>query len=375
MEFIDLRRQYREYKDEINKAIGEVLEGARFILGHQVKTLEEALSRYVGQEGAVGVASGTDGLFISLQALGVRPGDLVLTTPFTFIATAEVIGLLGARPVFADIDPETFNMSCDSAKEVLNDLEKGGKRPKGIIAVSLFGQCPDMDELLELGKEFSIFVIEDACQSFGARYKERPSCGLTDLAVTSFFPAKPLGCYGDGGMVFARDKTMLERLRAIRNHGQRRQYLHEEIGVNSRLDTLQAAILLVKFRHFEDEIKKRMEAAMRYNQLLVDSDLPVSPPVVKADRTSVYAQYTVRIHEGMRDKVRDVFIEEGIPTAVYYPIPLHLQPVFRSLGYWEGAFREAEKASKEVLSLPMHPFITWGEQERVVEALKKALKV
>lgn len=373
MEFIDLKRQYAAYKNEINIAIQEILDKSRFILGEPVSALEEKLSRYVGQKGAVGVASGTDGLLLSLMALDVRAGDIVITTPFTFIATAEVISFLGARPVFSDIDPETFNLDVEKLAQTIEDLKSKNKKPKGIIAVSLYGQCPDMDELLSLAEEHELFLLEDACQSFGAKYKGHLSCGLTSISVTSFFPAKPLGCYGDGGMVFANNDAILERIKSLRNHGQKKRYLHEEIGLNSRLDAMQAAILLVKFKYFEEEVENRNKAACTYSELIKGTGLPITVPVVKPDRTSVFAQYTIRIPGGKRDRVRDILTNKGIPTAIHYPVPLHLQPCFAGLGYKEGAFPEAERASKEVLSLPMHPFISKEEQQQIVEAIKEAL--
>ncbi len=374
MKFIDLKRQYLAYKDEIDRAIQGVVESSSFILGKEVEALEEELSSMVGQRGAVGVASGTDALLLSLMALGVGPGDVILTTPFTFIATAEVVSLLGGEPHFSDIQPDTFNMDPDKLEETIKKVESTHKGPKGIIVVSLFGQVPDMDEILEIANRHGLFVIEDACQSFGAMYRQRPSCGLSTVAVTSFFPSKPLGCYGDGGMVFSSDPDLLAEIRALRDHGQKRRYIHERIGLNSRLDAIQAAVLRVKARHLKDEIKRRETIATRYGQLIEEEGVDVLPPVVRPDRNSVFAQYTIRIGQGMRDRVREQLASEGIPTAIHYPIPLHLQPCFKGLGYGNGAFPVAEEAAKEVLSLPMHPFLEEGEQVRVVKGIKEALR-
>ena len=372
MKFVDLARQIQAYRDEIEERVGRVLSHGRFILGPEVEELEEELARFVGARGAVGASSGTDALLLTLLAAGVRPGDPVVTTPFTFIATAEVISLLGAVPVFADIEPETLNISCRAVEDVLHRLSAQGKRAKAIIAVSLYGQPPDVDELEGAASRHGAVLIEDACQSLGATYKGRRSGGLTLLSATSFFPAKPLGCFGDGGMAFSLDEALAERMKALRNHGQKKRYLHEEIGLNARLDTLQAAVLLVKLRHFEDELKAREEAAKRYGELLSGIE-GLAPPRLKEGRTSAWAQYTVRIEAGKRDEVRERLAKDGIPTAVHYPRPLHLQPAFRALGYPEGSFPEAERAAAEVLSLPIHPFITEEEQERVAASLKAAL--
>ena len=374
MKFIDLKRQYLAYKAEIDRAIREVLESTTFIFGGEVEALEKELSSMVGQKGAVGVASGTDALLLSLMGLGVGPGDVVITTPFTFIATAEVVSLLGGEPYFSDIQPDTFNMDPERLEDTIKKVKAAGKRPKGVIVVSLFGQVADMDENLEVASNHGRFVIEDACQSFGAIYKKMPSCGLTRVAVTSFFPAKPLGCYGDGGMLFSSDPDFLAKIRALRNHGQKRRYIHEEIGLNSRLDAIQAAILRVKARHFKDELRKREIISKRYTQLIEEQGLDVVPPFVKPDRTSVFAQYTIRIGGGLRDSVRKRLESMGIPTAVHYPIPLHLQPCFKGLGYGKGDFPVAEMAAKEVLSLPMHPFLEEEEQVKVVQGIKEALE-
>ena len=271
-----------------------------------------------------------------------------------------------------DIEPDTFNLSVEKIQEALEERRKAGGQVRGIMPVSLYGQCADMDEIDDLAAQEGLFVIEDACQSFGAMYRGRRSCALSRYGVTSFFPSKPLGCYGDGGMVFTDSSERAEKLRAMRVHGQSRRYRHDILGINGRLDAIQAAILLAKFPHFEHEIELRQQAANRYMALLSERAPAVTLPVVREDRTSVFAQFTVRVPR--RDAVVEFLKGRGIPTAVHYPLPLHMQKVFSHLEIPEGAFPEAERAAREVLSLPMHPFITADEQERIVEALADALK-
>ncbi len=374
MKFIDLDRQYREYRDEINSAIQAVLDSGQFILGKAVSSLETTLAGFTGTRHATGVSSGTDGLLLCLMAHGTGPGDEILTTPFTFIATAEVITMTGATPVFVDIEPETYNISVPDMERKIAERRKAGGRLRGIIPVSLYGQCADMDEINAVAEREGLFVIEDACQSFGAMYRERRSCALCHTGVTSFFPSKPLGGYGDGGMIFTDDDETADKLRAMRVHGQSRRYMHDMPGINGRLDAMQAAIIQAKFKHFEPEIRKRQEAAERYRDMLQQKVPAVQPPVIRNDRTSVYAQYTIRIPDGRRDSVARRLAEHDIPCAIHYPLPLHRQKVFSSLGIPDGALPESEKAANEVLSLPMHPFITEEEQERVVSALAEAIQ-
>lgn len=373
--FIDLKKQFRLHEEPITKAIAEVLSSGQYIMGPQVKKLEHVLAEYVEVKHAIGVSSGTDALMLSLMSWGIGPGDGVITSPFTFIATAEVISLLGATPIFVDIDPLTFNMSPDRLKETLSlKLWPVGVTPKAVIPVSLYGQVAEMDEISEIAHRYGLKVLEDGCQSFGAEYKCNKSCSLGDAGVTSFFPSKPLGCYGDGGMIFTNDDRLAEDCRSLRAHGQKKRYVHEQIGVNARLDTLQAAVLLAKWPFFGDELKKRTEVAQRYSESLSD-DLVV--PFIRRDSTSVFAQYTVRIkyngRPGRREEVASLLKEKGIPTAIHYPVPLHLQKAFSALRYGEGNFPEAEKASLEVLSLPMHPWISVEEQEYIIKYLKEAV--
>lgn len=374
MKFIDLNRQYEAYKGEIDEAIRRVIEGGQFVLGSGLERLETVLAKYVGVRHAVGVSSGTDALILALMAYGVGFGDEVITTPFTFIATAEAICLVGAKPVFVDIDPVTYNMDIEGLKSAIKERKVAGARLRGVIPVSLYGQCPDMDEINEVAKAYGLYVIEDACQSFGARYRGRMSCTLSDVGVTSFFPSKPLGAYGDGGMLFTDDDEVAKKCLSLRVHGQTGPYYHELIGLNARLDAIQAEILLAKFAHLEDELEKRERAARFYTEGLKISVPDVTPPQVLSDRTSVYAQYTIRIPYGRRDDVADFMKGRGIPVAIHYPRPIHLQPAFRYLGLGPGSFPHSERAAGEVMSLPMHPFISEEEQSLVIETIKEALR-
>lgn len=362
MEFIDLKEQYRRYQAEIDQRMRAVLAHGHFIMGPEIAELEGALTQFVGVKHAITVASGTTSLEIALRALGVGPGDEVLTVPFTWISSAEVIGLVGAKPVFVDIEPKTYNL--DVAR-----LEKSiTPRTKAIMPVSLFGQMPDYDAINAIAAKHGVAVIEDGAQSFGATQRGRRSCGVTQIGSTSFFPAKPLGCYGDGGALFTNDDVLAERMRAIRTHGGLKRHHHPFLGTNGRFDTLQAAVLLAKMPHFESEVTERSRIGERYSKAL--ASLCVVPEVMPGN-THVYAQYTIRVPN--RDAVAANLKNKGIPTAVYYPKCLHEQPVFSGTGVW-GDFPESEKASREVLSLPMHPFLTAADQDRIVSELGEALR-
>ena len=360
LKFIDLERQFHAYREEIEKAISEVLESTQYILGESVSHLEDKLSSYVGVPHGIGVSSGTDALLISLMAYRVKRGDEIICPVFTFFSVPEVIALLGARPVFADIDEKTYNIDITSLEENITE------RTKGIIAVSMFGQAADMDEINRIAHEHGLFVIEDGCQSFGAIYKGRKSCGLSEVGVTSFFPSKPLGCYGDGGMIFTANPDLAELMKSLRVHGQTERYEHKYIGINGRLDTIQAAILLAKFRHFEEEIKLRQVKANYYTDHLKDICIT---PYIEPHNISVYSQYSIRIDK--RDDLCRYLDERGIPTAVHYPKPLHLQNAFDYLGYKKGDFPVSEKISKEIVSLPMSPFISQNEQDFIIENIHK----
>lgn len=359
MQFIDLKTQYQRLEEKINKRIKTVLEHGQYIMGPEVAELEEKLAAYVGVKHCIGLANGTDALMIAMMALGIQPGDEVITTPFTFIATGEMIALLGAKPVFVDIDPKTYNIDPKKIEQAITP------KTKAIMPVSLYGQCAEFDEINAIAKKHNLAVIEDAAQSFGATYKGKLSCGLSTIGSTSFFPSKPLGCYGDGGACFTNDDELATNMRQIRVHGQDKRYHHRLIGVNGRLDTIQAAILLAKFEVFPEEVADRIKIGAKYTELLKDN---VTTPYVEPYNTSVYAQYTVQVEN--RDQVQEKLKAAGVPTAVHYPIPLHLQPAFASLNLKEGSFPIAEQAAKRVMSLPMHPYLTEEHQFKIADAIK-----
>jgi UDP-2-acetamido-2-deoxy-ribo-hexuluronate aminotransferase len=369
IEFIDLKTQYRVLKDAIDARIQKVLNHGQFIMGPEVHELEEKLEAYTGAKHCITVASGTDALLIALMTLGIGPGDEVITTPFTFIATAEVIVLLGATPVFVDIDPLTYNIDPAKIEAAITP------RTKAIIPVSLFGQCADFDAINAIADKHGLPVIEDAAQSFGATYNGKKSCALSTIGSTSFFPSKPLGCYGDGGALFTNDDNLAKLMREIRVHGQDRRYHHPRVGINGRMDTLQAAILLAKLDRFvEWEVPQRQAIGARYTELLNNFRQQegqgmrgLVTPYIATNCTSVYAQYTVQVDN--RDEIAKKLNGAGIPTAVHYPIPLHLQPVFAYLGLREGDFPIAEAAAKRVMSLPMGADLSDDMQERIVRAL------
>jgi UDP-2-acetamido-2-deoxy-ribo-hexuluronate aminotransferase len=359
MEFCNLKAQYKDYQLEIDTAMQKVIESAYFINGPEVKELELNLTEFVGSN-AITCANGTDAIQIALMAIGVKPGDEIITTPFTFIATGEMIALMGAKPVFVDICEDDFNINPSLIEAAITD------KTKAIIPVSLYGQPADMDKINAIGAKYNITVIEDAAQSFGASYKGKRSCNLSNLATTSFFPAKPLGCYGDGGALFTNNDELADKIRMIKNHGQSKRYHHSVIGVNSRLDTLQAAILIVKLKYYDAEIKKRNNLANRYNELL--SDIVLTPNIMK-DSISVWAQYTIRTQN--RNDLQEKLKKHNIPTAVHYPKPLHLQKTFAYLGGKEGQFPISEKISNEVMSLPMSAHLTEIEQEDIGKLIKE----
>ena len=363
MEFVDLKKQYQLYKQEIDSEINKVLKSAQFIKGPVITELEENLAEYVGVKHAIGCSSGTDALLIALMAKGVGPGDEIIVPDFTFIATAEVISLLGAVPVFIDVEAKSFNLDPNLLSGKITE------KTKGIIGVSLFGQCADFDKINDVASQYGLWVIEDAAQSFGAAYKGRKSCNLTEIATTSFFPAKPLGCYGDGGAVFTSSDNLARRMRVILNHGQEERYRHSVIGINGRLDSIQAAVLKVKLKHFDEEVQERQEIAREYTKQLKDC---VQVPEIIEGNNSVWAQYTVR--HPQRDRIREVLKAEGIPTAVHYPVPLNRQEAFSNLKSRGGKFPVTETLCAEVLSIPMHPFLENDDIKRVTTAIRKAAK-
>lgn len=357
MEFIDLKTQYARLKTEIDAGIARVLEHGKFILGPEVAELEEKLADYTGAKCCITVANGTDALQIAQMALGVSPGDEVITPGFSYIATAETVALLGAKPVYVDIDPRTYNLDPSLLEAAINP------KTKAIVPVSLYGQCADFDAINEIAKKYSIPVIEDAAQSFGATYKGKKSCNLSTIACTSFFPSKPLGCYGDGGAIFTNDEELATVIRQIARHGQDRRYHHIRVGVNSRLDTLQAAILLPKLAACDDENLLRQQAAQQYSKLFDEYDLNLAP-YIEQHNTSVYAQYSIQVDE--RDQLAERLGEHGVPTAIHYPRPLNKQPAVR-----DGTARlpVGDKVAERILSLPFGPYIAQEAQEKVVRLI------
>lgn len=361
IEFIDLKTQQQRILPDLERRMKAVLAHGQYIMGPEVAELEEKLARYTGVGHCIAVASGTDALLIAMMALGIRAGDEVITSPFTFIATGEMIALLGAKPVFVDIDPRTYNIDPAGIEAAITP------RTKAIMPVSLYGQCADLDAINAIAARHSLPVIEDGCQSFGAGYQGRRSCGTSTIGCTSFFPSKPLGCYGDGGACFTDDADLALRMRQVRVHGQDRRYHHPLLGVNGRIDTLQAAILLAKLEVFEEEVSLRAAVGARYTELLKDK---VVTPYIAPGSSSVYAQYTVQVED--RETVQKELAERGVPTAVHYPIPLHLQPVFSHLGQGRGSFPIAEAAGERVMSLPMHPYLEPLEQNTIAVAVCRA---
>jgi UDP-2-acetamido-2-deoxy-ribo-hexuluronate aminotransferase len=358
--FIDLKAQYRELQPQIHSRINAVLEHGQFIMGPEVKELEARLQEYTHASHCVTVASGTEALLISLMALGIEPGDEVITTPFTFIATAEVIVLLRAKPVFVDIEPDTCNIDAGLIEAKITD------RTKAIMPVSLYGQPADMDEINAVAaKNGNIPVIEDAAQSFGATYKSKQSCNLSTIGCTSFFPSKPLGCYGDGGAIFTDDDDIAQACREIRVHGQSQRYVHSRVGVGGRMDTLQCAIVLAKLERFQWEVERRSEAGNRYNQLL--DEAKITRIRQRADRTSVFAQYTIVVPN--RDELIEALSEAGIPTAVHYPVPITDQPAYQDICCPDCIPNSIELA-KRVMSLPLHADLSIDDQFRIANILR-----
>nr|WP_279512405.1 DegT/DnrJ/EryC1/StrS family aminotransferase [Candidatus Thiosymbion oneisti] len=358
MQFIDLQAQYRQLKEQIDTRIRRVLDHGRYILGPEVAELEARLAEYVGVRYCIGISSGTDALLVSMMALGIGSGDEVITTPFTFIATGEAIALLGARPVFVDIDPRTYNIAPDLIEAAITP------RTRSIVPVSLYGQCAEMDAINAVARRHGLPVIEDAAQSFGATYRGRRSCALSTIGCTSFFPSKPLGCYGDGGACFTDDEALAVRIRRLSVHGQDRRYHHPLIGINGRLDTLQAAVLLAKLEVFPQEVEARERIGRRYTERLADS---VQVPYVEPYNRSVYAQYTIRVQA--RDRLAERLREVGIPTAVHYPVPLPSQPALKDPN---AQVPNATAAARRVLSLPMSPWLTESDQDAVIEQVRAA---
>jgi len=402
---LDLKRQYQAIKPEVDAAIERVLVSGRFILGPEVETFEQEIAKYCGVNHAIGVASGTDALLLSLRALGIGPGDKVILPSFTFFATAGVVHNVGATPVFVDIDPKTYNIDSSEVKRLLATDHLLPTEIKAIIPVHLYGQMADMDPIMEIASEYDLGVVEDAAQAIGASYRSRSledspratghklfsepdvaspqatshsplahSAGsIGDLGCFSFFPTKNLGAYGDGGMVITNDDELAERVRILRAHGSKLKYYHQLVGVNSRLDAIQAAILRVKLTHLSKWTAARQRVADRYEELLRGVD-GAETPYRAPDRSHIFHQYTIRVKNGRRDALQQHLKKHGIGTSIYYPLPLHLQECFQDLGYKEGNLPISEEASREVLSLPMFPELTEDEQDYLVRAIRVFMK-
>ena len=358
--FSNLQFQYQKYKSDIDANIQAVLDKSNYIAGEEVNNLERELEGFTGVKHAITCSSGTDALLLAMMALDIQPGDEIITTPFTFIATAEAIALMKAKPVFVDIEPDTFNINANLLEDAITD------KTKAIMPVSLYGQPADMNAIQSIADKYNLKVIIDGAQSFGSTYNGKTDSNLGDISTTSFFPTKPLGCYGDGGAVFTNSNEYAEKIKMMRIHGQSKQYQHKYIGLCGRLDTIQAAILLAKLPHYKQELKNRQKVAKVYTSLMPDE---VITPTIKLDRSSAWAQYTIRLDN--RNSAQVKLKDNNIPTAVYYPVPLHLQKCFQYLGYKQGSFLVAEQASKKVMSLPMNPLLTKGQINYIAAQVKE----
>lgn len=357
MQFVDLQTQYKKIKSDVDARIQKVLDSGQFILGKEHNELEEKLAAFIGCKHCIAMSSGTDALLAAMMALDIKPGDEVITSPFSFFATAESIALLGAKPVFIDIDPKTYNIDPTKIEQAIT------KKTKLILPVSIYGQCADFDAINAIAKKHNLPVVEDAAQSFGATYKTKMSCNLSTISCTSFFPTKPLGCYGDGGACFTNDDNLAKIMKEIRVHGQDRRYNHPRLGINGRLDTIQAAILLAKMEIFQQEIELRNEVANNYTKLL---QAKLRTPYIEPFNYSVYAQYTVEVEN--RDHIQNELQKQGVPTVVHYPISIHKQPVFAEQ-YKNIALPVTEKVADKVMSLPMHPYLSKQDIAFVCEKL------
>ncbi len=366
--FIDLKTQYNSSKESIDKAIQKVLEHGQYIMGPEVIQLEETLSEYIGVKHTLACSSGTDALILPLLAQNIGQGDAVFTTPFTFFASAEAISLCGATPIFVDIDPRTYNIDPGKLEEKINDTERYlGLVPKAILSVDLFGLSADYNRISKIADKNGLFLIEDAAQAFGAPYFGKKACSLGNVGATSFYPAKPLGCYGDGGAIFTDNTETYETMKSIRVHGQainEDKYDNVRIGLNARMDTIQAAVLLNKLKFYDKELELRNKVAQRYTESLKNA---VICPYLPEGQGSVWAQYSIQVTD--RDGVKKSLAEKGIPTAVFYPIPIHLSKAYEHLGYKEGDLPISEATSKKIISLPMHPYLTNEQIDEISEAV------
>lgn len=363
IDFANLQYQHELYKEEIEEAILKVARNCNFIMGNEVQELEKSLEEFTSAKYAVSCSNGTDALLLAMMALDIKPGDEVITTPFTFIATAETIAFLGATPVFVDIDDKTYNIDPNKIEEKITS------KTKAIIPVSLYGQPADMDKISEIAKKYNLKVIIDGAQSFGSTYEGKTDSNLGDISTTSFFPAKPLGCYGDGGAVFTNNEELANKMKSLRLHGQSKRYYHKYIGMGGRLDTIQAAVLNVKLKYYPKDLALRQEVASKYTKALLGNEVLTASkeivlPYIDKKATSAWAQYSIRVKN--RDELQEKLKLAGIPTAVHYPMPLHLQECFIYLGYKKGDFPISEIVSDEIMSLPMNPYVTDEEIEYIV---------
>jgi UDP-2-acetamido-2-deoxy-ribo-hexuluronate aminotransferase len=358
MDFIDLKMQQDRIKDQVDANIAKVLEHGQYIMGPEVNELENRLADYVGVKHCIGVSSGSDALLIAMMTLEIGPGDEVITTPFTFIATSEMIKLLGAKPVFVDIDPQTYNIDPAKISSTITN------NTKLILPVSLYGQCADMDAINAIAKQHNLPVLEDGAQSFGATYKGRKSCNLSTVGCTSFFPSKPFGCYGDGGAIFTNDDVLAKVMREIRVHGQDKRYSHPRLGINGRLDTIQAAVLLAKFEIFPDEVMQRDRVGRQYTTSINAMQSTIVVPQIRSNCTTVYAQYSIMANN--REQLITKLNKMNIPTVVHYPVPLHLQPPFYNNRL---NLPVVEDVATKIVSLPMHPYLSTEDIEKVSRAL------
>jgi len=359
IDFAKLQYQYQLYKTEIDEAMQAVLDKSNYIMGEEVLQLENALQDFTGAKHAITCASGTDALLLAMMALDIQSDDEIITTPFTFIATAETIAFLKAKPVFVDIDEKTYNIDPSKIEEKITS------KTKAIMPVSLYGQPAEMDTIQAIADRHNLKVIIDGAQSFGSTYKDKTDSNLGDISTTSFFPAKPLGCFGDGGAVFTNDDALATKMKSLRVHGQSKRYHHQYIGMGGRMDTLQCAIVNVKLKHYVKDLALRQEVAAKYTKALAGKDVVL--PFVDDNATSAWAQYSVRVQN--RDEMQAKLKEQGIPTAVHYPMPLHLQECFEYLRYEQGDFLIAEQISNEIMSLPMNPYMTDEEIVYIGESL------
>jgi len=372
MQFIDLKTQQKNIRQNIETRLKQVLDHGQYIMGPEITELEKKLCHYVGVKHAIAVSSGTDALLLALMCYDVGPGDAIITTPFTFISTVEVICLLGATPVFVDIDPKTYNIDPFAIEKTIINCQKESYNVRGIIPVDLFGLPADYDAINVFAQAFNLFVIEDAAQSFGAICNDQRTCSMTDIACTSFFPAKPLGCYGDGGMCFTNDDAHAAKIKSLMLHGQgSHRYEHIHIGINGRLDTMQAAILLEKFAIFDDELLARQSVANIYTQLF-NKYSSIITPYIPFNYQSSWAQYSIQLENADQRQALQTHLQNNdIPTAIYYPIPIHQQPAFKNKN--KQSFPVAEAVSQRIMSLPMHPYLTLDQQKTIISTVLKGL--